>query len=247
MFTITISGMHGGVGSTAVVANLSAALQQQGLRCLCVDVNADNMLRLALAVNPKEKAGWAHAVLNAGHWQDAALQHEDGRWVLPFGELTSDELARFLPALLAEASPLHNIWSGLESLPIDCVVIDAPTSRFLPLYSLPQADLALYIAAPDAASYALLKQGGAGLLSTCHRILVNRLQPAQELAGAIASLMADDFADYMVPCVIHEDLVIAEAQAELAPVIACAPDSQAAQDFQSLALWCQAYFKSRDE
>ena len=50
-----------------------------------------------------------------------------------------------------------------------------------------------------------------------------------------------------MPGVVHEDLIIAEAQAELASVIARAPDSQAAQDFQSLALWCQSEFQSRVE
>ena len=247
MLTITVSGMHGGVGTTAVVANLSAALQQQGLRCLCIDANVDNMLRLALAVNPEEKVGWAKASLEGASWKEATLQHDDGRWVLPFGELDADELSRFFPTLVAGQSPLHAVVAELASLPLDCVLIDGPTSRSLPHYSLPNVDLTLYVAAPDAASYALLKQDAGHWPASNYRILINRLQPAQALASAIANLIADDFEEQMVPGVVHEDLIIAEAQAELASVIARAPDSQAAQDFQSLALWCQSEFQSRVE
>jgi cellulose synthase operon protein YhjQ len=247
MLTITVSGMHGGVGATAIVANLSAALQQQGLRCLCIDANADNMLRLALAVNPEETLGWAKSSLTDSAWQDATLQHEDGRWVLPFGELNVDELAHFIPTWASSESLLHDIFSELQSLPLDCVVIDGPHSRLLPLYSLPSVDLTLYVAAPDAASYALLKQDAKNWQSPNSRILINRVQPAQELASAITSFIADDFEAQMAPCVVHEDLIVAEAQAELSSVVGYAPGSQAAQDFQSLALWCQSELQSREK
>ncbi len=154
--------------------------------------------------------------------------------------MNASELREVWRRLLNDESPLPALLAQLRELPMDCMVIDAPVVTALPNLDSLAVDCQIVVAAPDSASYTLLKQRGDSLLSATSRILINRLQSGVELNSDIAKLMADDFAALLLPSVIHEDLVIAEAEAQLQPVIVSAPDSQATQDFQRLAVWCSA-------
>lgn len=237
MYTLLITGVCGGAGVTSVTANLAAAMQLQGMRCLVLDLNPANVLRYSFAIRHDEKAGWARASVDGKPWQEAAYAAHNGVAVLPFGELSAAEVREYHLDASAIVERLEVMLAALRDMAYDCVLIDGPAA--FQFAEVAQVSNRLWVTTPSAGAYAMLKRYGESWLgdsldSKSH-LLINRLSPHIPLEQDIAGLLKQDFETALTPSGIHEDLAVAEAQALFATVLETAVDSQATKDFQALA------------
>ena len=243
LYTLLITGVCGGAGATSVTANLAAAMQLQGMRCLVLDLNPANLLRYNFAVRHNDRAGWARAHYDGESWHEAAYLAHSGVAVLPFGELSVAEVRDYHSNGNLITEQLGSMLSALSEMAYDCVLIDGPVD--LQFADVAAVNARLWVTVPSAGAYAVLKRYGEHWLDQSSHLLINRLSPHIPLWADIASLLRQDFAEKLTPVGIHDDLAVAETQAMLTTVLETAVDSQATRDFQALARFYLAAMRGR--
>lgn len=217
-------GLRGGVGTTSVVAALGFALHELQQRVLLVDWSADNMLGLHFNC-PLPDVGATHSVeLESRAWQALPDLH----------------------VLTGPASAAHDLeplqdWLAVqqqENQPYDWILFDAATaSRANRLQdSLPEAGC-LAITNVDAASHVLVHQH---MRTSRVPLLVNRFTPESRLQSDVLMVWRHRSQPAVIPVILHRDEAWDEALAHKLPVGLHRPQSQAAHEVQSLAIWCLA-------
>ena len=92
MKIILLHSIGGGSGVTTVTANLAAALQGLGHRCLSIDCTPDNLLALHFGVASDAVDGWARSASLSQSWVECGFEATNGERVLPFGVLDVESL-----------------------------------------------------------------------------------------------------------------------------------------------------------
>lgn len=235
---VTFAAASEGVGKTHVVANLAAALVQQGKSVLVVDENAaqDNV------------AGWfgttsGHDLLDVLQGRrslvSTLIEPEPGLHVLPaaraakaFGQLGATQRDAFLSAL------------SRPNLKPDVILIDAAHDHphgFSP-FGLASPETVVVLSATAAAitsAYALIKRVSASFGRRHFRVLVNKVRDAAEaerVYGNLARVSTQravatlGFAGY-----VPADESLSYAARSMRSVVGVLPDSQAALAFRALA------------
>lgn len=246
MYSLLLSGAHGGVGTTTTTANLAAALQVQGFKTLSLDLNCDNALGAHFGVHVTELGGWARAALDGEDSRNSIFESHDGRCVLPFGHVAQQPDLILRRMLNEKPSIVRELIADLSGEGFDYLLIDAPATLNRSHLGIGGVgDLELLVCGPEIQSYSLLKRRRDEVLHSKAHVIMNCVQPEVPLFGDLAVLIREQFAQNTVPTAIHQDYSVPDSLAYFESVIAAAPDSQSAKDFHALALWCTSTLKAK--
>lgn len=128
--TLAIANQKGGVAKTTSVASIGAALAEQGLSVLLVDLDPQACLTFSLGIDPEDLEVSVHHVLTQGvDPSEVILETEDGVDLLP----ATIELARAEADLLTRTGREHVIKGVVEQLAedeagYDWILLDCPPS-----------------------------------------------------------------------------------------------------------------------
>ncbi|MDF1693786.1 MAG: cellulose biosynthesis protein BcsQ [Zhongshania sp.] len=253
MKIILLHSVSGGSGVTTVTANLSAALQNLGHRCLAIDCAPENVLALHFGVATDTIAGWATSTRASQSWSDSGFEASDGSRVLPFGMLTEAALTQLADTLKKQPDYLAAICQALHGQPLDFLLLDLASpitgcfsNQLCALQKI--ADFSLLIARADTQTYRLLVSHplySQRLMDS--KLLLNSVKTENELQKDLLLVMRHEFEHCLAPNVIHYDASVPEAFAHLQALKAYAPESAAALDFHLLALWCTNQLRQATE
>ena len=122
---LAVANQKGGVAKTTTVASLGAALAEQGLRVLLVDLDPQACLTFSLGIDPEDLELSVHHVLTKGlDVAEVIIATEDGVDLLP----ATIELARAESDLLTRTGREHVVKMALEDLDYDWILLDCPPS-----------------------------------------------------------------------------------------------------------------------
>lgn len=238
MTLLRLQGIRGGVGTTALLAGLAYELHRQGQRVLLIDCCPENQLGLHFGLDLHEPSGWAWAWRQDLAWQRQVWELSPSLYLLPYGQLGADEGQRLESWLRLRPE----FWQQrLDSLhePFDWVLFDVP--QRLPGHSqgfYPQLDI--QVLCPDMACHVLLQRQTPPPLGPQVQLLVNNHNPLSQLQQDLMLLWQRQYGDRLLPLAVHQDEALAQALAHRKPAGAHLPDSAAAEELRSLAVWCLA-------
>ncbi|MFD2192358.1 cellulose biosynthesis protein BcsQ [Pistricoccus aurantiacus] len=229
MKVVALQGLHGGTGTSGIVAALAAALVQTGQTVLCIDLDPRNLLRLYFNHQWRDRRGWAQAVAAGQDWHEGAFTLGAGLDFLPYGETEPR----------GRTAAFHD-WRQrlaiLEDSVYGWILLDIPQGGATEDVR-HTADIHLRVAQADPICHALL---AAGALGNDDCLLINRFLPSSTLQKDLHELWQAHYPDRLVPRVVHQDEAMFEALAHKRSVVAYRPQSLAAQDIQCLATWLLA-------
>lgn len=234
MTSLGLVGLRGGCGVSSLVAGLGQALHALGERVLLVDLCPENLLRLHGNLPFADEGGWARSLLDQRLWADSLWQLREGLCLLPYGRLAAAEQGQLERFLLGTPE----FWSTRRAelaAHFDWLLFDMP-QRLAGHAAAGPLDLALRVLEADAACHALLQ----GWTGEGESLLLNRFDPTRALQRDLRLLWQQSLGSRLVPQCVHADEALAEALANKLPVGLYAPHSLAAQDLNSLAVWCLA-------
>ncbi|GAB6261091.1 cellulose biosynthesis protein BcsQ [Photobacterium sp. R1] len=256
MKRVAIVSLRGGAGSNTVTAHLAQSLVQVQKDVLAVDTDPVNVLRLNLGMPFSHTDGWASRICDSGDWFASGFESPHGVAFLPFGQLSQPFLSRFTAQRALYLSELVTALSRVkrdderEHWQLYHLVV-SDLQWLNTLNASEQFDLVLVVLTPDAASYAVLQhnmpqfEGSAGPENqTTLKFVLNQFQPETELSRDFMLVMKNELGPLLSPVVLHRDIALMDSAANLTTVQHYSPGSQAARDYQTLALWCIAQLSS---
>lgn len=231
---VAIANQKGGVGKTTLSVNLAHNLAVAGRRVLLIDIDPQGNATTSLGA-PKPATGGTWRLLTAGSWygEEVVALEPEGLSLLPASsslrdlEVTlhgSPESKRRLSSAMVEAV---SRW--------DVVLIDCPPSLGgLTANAFALADEILIPVQPE-----FLAMEGLAQMVEAQRlirreinrdleiggVILNMVDPAQELARDVERELRDYFQDKVYDGVVRRDVVLAEAPSHGKAVLDWAPRS----------------------
>ncbi len=242
---IAVCIQKGGVGKTATSVNLAAALAEQGLRVLLLDLDPQGQASDHFGVRDNGPTTPMLQVLQGVRSVvDAAESTPFGVDIIGGGQ----SLAAAEPMLQAEAGGEQILRERLEEVPAgrwDVVLLDCPPSLGTLNLSALTAATGVLIPLPLGAA----ELDGLGLLSQTMERVRRRTNPRLQLLGVIPNKMGAKtvlgrdvlaeveryFPGALFQGKIRQDARIGEAYSAKKPVTHFAPKSNGAKDFRALA------------
>jgi len=236
---VALQGVRGGTGTTSLVAALGEALAHAGHDVLCIDFDPRNQLRLHFNHPWQDDSGWALAETSGTEWYAMAFAFGERLTFLPYGGGDAIIAAGQPPQQWHETSPdWAQRLSQLDPQRYDWILLDVPFAHPAHQRSIRRvASTWLTVTHCDAACHALLAERP---VAVNEYLLVNRFTPRSLLQNDLLALWQRQYADWLVPCSIHQDEAMFEALAHKRSVIGHRSDSLAARDVQRLAAWLLA-------
>ena len=243
MNTLTIANQKGGVGKTTTAISLGAALAQDGLRVLLVDLDPQGNATSGLGVRRQDvERGIYNVLLQDLPIPDAIIATSvAGLELLPSGPEMAGAEVELVPALARE----YRLRTALQHAAYDTVIVDCPPSLgLLTINALTAADSVLV---PVQCEYYAL-EGLAQLMTTVDAVK-RRLNPQLEVLAIILT-MADarnrlsmqvieevnrHFPELVTRVRIPRAVRLAEAPSHGLPIGAYDPDSRGARAYADLA------------
>ncbi|MBW7903643.1 MAG: AAA family ATPase [Rhodocyclaceae bacterium] len=234
---ITFAAGGEGVGKTAAVANIAAAMAREGKEVLVLDENAAGNVASVFGAATKHDL---YHVINRDRRLGEVLVHvTPGVRVLPAARAVKKlgKLARYEQEVLIEAL-------GAMEQPTDVILVNASTDHplgFSP-FGLATHETVVVAAASGAAitdAYALIKKVSLGYERRHFRILVNKVKNAADAAAIHANLaqLARQRGVALLDYAGHVPLddALRHAARLGQPVVAAYPESAAAAALRTLA------------
>lgn len=252
---IVVASPKGGAGKTTLLAQLASRLSTNGTRCLAVDLDPQNALAMQLGSPAKWVSGQqpttaslAHTVgiVNQELSSQALMEYLKSRRAavahLPFGAHNAYSRRHAEETLASDPQALRARIEGLLPPRCEAVLIDTPAGQNAwAEAALSFADLVLVPLLAEPACLALLPSYEVYLSAHATRAepkhilyVVNRWNPAQQLACDVFSVLCDSLGDRVWSRCIFDDEHLREAFARNDPQ-AHDPGSQAGADFEQLA------------
>ena len=248
MQVLSIINQKGGVGKTTSCANIGAALAQQGLRVLLVDLDPQAHLSISFDRMPEPGDPSVYTLLTQGHaFADVSQPTQtEGLSIAPTNlDLTGaeSELANEIGREGILRLALHDLARSKDAP--DLVLLDCPPSLgTLSLNALVASD---FVIVPLQAEFFAL-QGMAQLLDVLERVK-RRLNPSIEMAGILVGLFSKQrnlsrevveelnhhFGELVFPTQVRVNVRLAEAPSHGLTIFEYAPDSAAADQFREIA------------
>ncbi len=243
MLIIAVTNQKGGCGKTTTAVNLSAVLAARGRRVLLIDLDPQAHATVALGLSPAECMVTIDDVLRRSLSLREAIRqnHLPELDVVP----SSIPLAAAEQALSGSPGREGRLLESLRRIPkqYDYVLVDSPPSLgLLTFNALRAADEAIVPIDPSILSIHglgrllemadLLRSEGRHTLSLKALLIMLDLHTrfAHELLVRLESAMKDRY-----QTIIRQTVRLREAAASGRPVVAHAPGSSAAKDFEHLA------------
>lgn len=242
---LAITNQKGGVGKTTTSVNLAAALAEQGMRVLLVDLDPQGNATMGSGVDKKDLAVTTYEVLTGQAQTDEALQHSDaGQYdLLPSNaDLTAAEV-EMLGMMMKE----HRLKHALKKVRdrYDYILIDCPPSlNMLTVNALTAAEGVLI---PMQCEYYAL-EGISGLIKTIQDIqgslnpglkiegvVRTMYDPRNSLTNEVSSQLSAFFGAGLYESVIPRNVRLAEAPSFGEPIIKYDPESRGAHSYRELA------------
>ncbi len=253
-YIIAIANEKGGVAKTTTTISLGAALTEQGLEVLLVDLDAQANLSLALGVEFDP----THSAIANVLLEDAAALNairETGiprlRIIPSTSEMSLAE--RFLPLrqdperVLARA--LRNGVNAYDYILLDC----PPSLGMVTLNALMASDLLIMPTQAEFFSINALKnmltqvrrvrtQGNAGLT---YRLLLTMYDRRNRIHRTLSEQLRATFGNGVLETVIETDTKLRESSIAGLPIIYHAPKSRSALQYRALAQEILIYVKEK--
>lgn len=244
MRTVAVTNQKGGSGKTTTAVNLAAALAEQGVRVLVVDLDPQASASSWFGVRDDEHRGVLDVLAGNANLSDLARDTDvAGVAVVPGSAwLTSTE-----SALAGEVGRETLLRRALATLPKrwSVVLCDCPPS--LGLLSL-SALVACREAFVPVETHVMALAGLAGLWQTVERVQ-ERLNPELHVSGVLAcrvdartnlsrevvAKLRERFGSLVLDTVVRENVRLAEAPSYHQPITVYAPDSPGAADYRAVA------------
>jgi len=242
---IAITNQKGGVGKTTTSVNLAAALAEQGLQVLLVDLDPQGNATTGSGIDKEEQAVTAYDVLTGQAEPEQALVYSDsgGFYIIPSNsDLTAAEVE-----LLGMMMKEHRLRVAIKKVRdrFDCVLIDCPPSlNMLTVNALVAAESVLI---PMQCEYYAM-EGVSALLETIRQIqsslnptlriegvVRTMYDPRSSLTNEVSSQLHNFFGDALYAAVIPRNIRLAEAPSFGAPILKYDPASRGAVAYRELA------------
>ncbi|TKC81477.1 cellulose synthase operon protein YhjQ [Trinickia terrae] len=246
MNVVAVVSAKGGVGKTTLAANLASVLAGPGRRVIALDLDPQNALRLHFGMPLDSIDGISRATLAHGPWHGTMFDAPDGVTVLPYGVLNEDDRRVFEQRLDAEPELFAEALDALSLEPSDIVLIDTPPGASVyTRAALMNAQFALNVVLPDAASYAaipLMERLIDAYAAPRPDFLgfgyvINQADQSRQLAKDVVKVLRGVLGAHLYPGVVHEDQGVGEALAYDTTVIHYDPLSLATADFRKCGEW----------
>jgi len=240
-----ITNQKGGVGKTTTSVNLAAALTEQGLRVLLVDLDPQGNATMGSGIDKNEQEITSYDVLTDQASPEKAVLHSEsgGYDVLPSNsDLTAAEV-EMLSMMMKE----HRLRHALKKIRdrYDYILIDCPPSlNMLTINALTAAEGVLI---PMQCEYYAL-EGVSALLETISQIQAalnpalriegvvrTMYDPRSSLTNEVSSQLTTHFGNALYTTVIPRNVRLAEAPSFGEPILKYDPTSRGAIAYRELA------------
>jgi len=242
---LAVTNQKGGVGKTTTSVNLAAALVEQGMRVLLVDLDPQGNATMGSGIDKNEQEITSYDVLTDQAPPEKAIQHSDsgGYDVLPSNsDLTAAEV-EMLSMMMKE----HRLRHALKKIRdrYDYILIDCPPSlNMLTVNALTAAEGVLI---PMQCEYYAL-EGVSALLETINQIQAvlnpalriegvvrTMYDPRSSLTNEVSNQLTSFFGQALYAAVIPRNVRLAEAPSFGEPILKYDPLSRGAVAYRELA------------
>jgi cellulose synthase operon protein YhjQ len=246
---VAMFSTKGGVGKSTATANFATVMLLEDRKVYAMDYDPNNTLRFHYGLNQSDTNGHSSLSLQGLPIKNAITKIANGTFVLPFGELTEDQLNQYQEKLLQDPFFLKKQIDSLGLSDDEILFIDAPSgSTIFTQQVLNAAHVSVVVMLADAASYLTLEGslklinkhciGRKDYLGTMY--LVNQIQRKYELNSDIFDMVQMQLENHII-AEVHQDQCVPEALARGTNVLTDAPESLATQDFIDAAQTMESF------
>ncbi|WP_160000741.1 cellulose synthase operon protein YhjQ/BcsQ, partial [Roseomonas sp. 18066] len=242
---ILFASPKGGVGKTTLVANVADALRREGRPVLALDLDPQNSLRLHFGVPLQDVGGYMANLLQKPDWRAALRPTASGVTLLPHGAIELRQVLEQAVALERDPGLLAGPLREMLADPRLMVLADLPPGPSHTLaVTAPLASVIVTVLQSEAISAAMLGEVesgrflGGGTQAAIHAGRVQFLLNGVDLSSRLSRAAAEAVARHLGPRLlgaVSQDVMLAEALAQLRLIYDLAPGAAAAEDLRQIA------------